>query len=149
MGLPGCGKSAYAQRVLGSRYHTNIISSDAIRKELTGDENRQDANAKVFDIFHRRIESHLRADSDTVADSTALDEQARMHLRNLAYNVPAEAHLIVFRNVDEALTRNLHRERVVPPEVMIKMLDKYERALLALPFESYHSVTHIQSVTTI
>lgn len=53
VGLPGSGKSTYAQTL--NETHS-IHSSDAIREELFGDanENSKECNEKVFNTFTRK-----------------------------------------------------------------------------------------------
>lgn len=146
IGIPGTGKSTWIKRFLGK--HIDIVSSDAIREGL-GDVNDQSRNEEVFRIFHELIDSSLRNGYDCVADSTALDIFARQKLYDIARRANAEVHIIFFRNVHQAYERNLSRERVVPEEAMVRMLDKYERTLLNLPFEAdqYTTLTEIQNLS--
>lgn len=143
VGIPGCGKSTWADKLLVSHY---VVSSDAIRAEM-GDVNDQTRNQSVFDEFHKRIEDHLASGRDVVADSTALDHRARVSLCDIARRLKAPVDLVYFTNCGEAADRNRRRERVVPEDVMQRMLEKYERFRLMLPQEAhkYNSVTEIGS----
>lgn len=47
MGLPGSGKSTKAYQ-LSCDYVCPVISSDEIRKEITGSEDSQDCNEEAF-----------------------------------------------------------------------------------------------------
>jgi len=123
VGIPGCGKSTWANTFFS---HAEIVSSDAIREELAGDATDQSKNGQVFNVFHQRIGEQLAQDNDVVADSTALDKFARDNLFSIAQTFGSEVHLIVFANIPQAAYRNLERERVVPENVMLRMLDKYE-----------------------
>mgnify|MGYP003324219881 CR=1 FL=1 len=60
VGLSGCGKSTYAATL-----NAKVISSDAIRAEVFGDENDQTHNAQVFEILHKRVIGQEEADSET------------------------------------------------------------------------------------
>jgi protein phosphatase len=145
VGIPGTGKSTWAAR----HHHGDVIvSSDAIREELSGDATDQSINKEVFEIFHGRIRMGLMYDKDVVADSTALDGFAREKLVELARLWNAEPHLIVFSDEHEALERNRKRDRVVPEEAMKKMLHKYTVFRLYLDRESdqYESITQIRSL---
>lgn len=146
-GIPGCGKSTWAEIYLSGNFHYASHSSDAIRKELTGDENNQDVNEKVFQTFHARITESLAHGFDTVADSTALDFRARLNLMDAAKG--HGIHLVLFRNNEEAIRRNRDRDRVVPDHVMNRMLDKYEKTLHNLREGerfAYDSITEISGV---
>lgn len=147
VGIPGCGKSTWAAQF----FSPYIVSTDAIRLRLFGDENNQDHNDAVFDKFHRDIEDYLQLTlpgSTVVADATNLDNRARTTLRAIGKLNQAELHLIYFTNLDEAIMRNRRRERVVPMEAMERMMDKWERFRLELPQEAhlYNSITEIRSV---
>lgn len=143
-GIPGCGKSTWAETLLDYQYE--IISTDKIRSEL-GDVNDQTRNGEVFQLFHSRISQVLDMGGDVVADSTALDAQSRTDLRKIADACGAQKHLVYFSNCDQAIRRNFQRHRQVPDDVMVRMLDKYERFMRNLPFEQgmYNSITEIRS----
>lgn len=146
VGIPGTGKSTWASTYLKD---AKVVSSDAIREELSGDATDQTKNGQVFNVFHQRIGEGLAQDLDVVADSTALDRFARENILAVAAIFKCEIHLIVFSNVEQAAVRNAARERVVPQDVMIKMLGKFEKFKSDLPAESrlYTSVTEIRSLS--
>jgi predicted kinase len=141
VGLPGCGKSTWANLW----YPEAQVSTDAIRKSLSGNQHDQTLNDEVFDIFHLTLGMFLRNREDgiAVADSTALDFDARRQLRNVAEKNDAEKHLVIFTNLSQAVTRNAARIQPVPGSVMVRMIAKYEKALADIPLEDYHSVTYI------
>jgi predicted kinase len=147
VGIPGCGKSTYG----AMHYpHAARISSDSIREEL-GDVNDQTQNDKVFEIYHDRIRTNLELGlphAQVYADATNLTVRARIALLNIAMECrPVEMHLVIFANADQAILRNIRRDRVVPPDAMMRMLEQYETFRLALPGEqhSYKTVTEIRS----
>ena len=146
VGIPGTGKSTWAEL-----HHHNdvIVSSDSIREELFGDAADQSNHKEVFDTFHGRIRMGLMYEKDVVADSTALDGFARENLLELARLWNAEPHLIIFGDVHEGLERNRARDRVVPDDAMIRMIDKYKafRAVLNDELPNYTSVTEIRSLS--
>lgn len=140
-GIPGSGKTTWAKTMLPSAAY---VSSDDIRAELSN-VNDQSINDQVFDIFHNRIGDYLKIGGTVVADSTALTSRARASLRAVACLYDASKHLIYFSNLGVAVVRNQARERVVPAEAMVRMLDNYERFRLSLPAETQHwdSITEI------
>ena len=71
VGPSGSGKSHFSNQHFDDR---EVVSSDAIRQEFTGDFRRQDKNNEVFDEFHRRIEVKLKVGQRVIADAT--------HIRN-------------------------------------------------------------------
>ena len=68
-GLVGSGKSTRAEEIKsyledmdkknGIVRDTVILSSDAIREEITGDVNCQTRNDEVFSLLHRRIKDNI------------------------------------------------------------------------------------------
>lgn len=70
VGLPASGKSTFAKQKEMSGY--KIHSSDAIRKELYGDENEQKDGDKVFQLLYKRVAQDLKNGKDCVLDSTGL-----------------------------------------------------------------------------
>lgn len=147
VGIPGCGKSTWAERMFDP-FCYETISSDAIRAELSNI-NDQSRNSEVFEIFHSRIHDALCDGLSVIADSTALDQRSRRNLVDIASAVGVDGvHLIYFSNCDQAIRRNLVRERRVPDDVMTRMLNKYEKFRLDLPHEQqigwYSMVTEIR-----
>src|SRR5437868_1216817 len=77
----GCGKSTFAaQRFVP----TNIVSSDLCRAMICDDENNQQVNRDTFDLFYYIIQKRMFLGRFTVADSTALQAEARRRLRDLS-----------------------------------------------------------------
>jgi predicted kinase len=149
VGVPGCGKSTWARRVLGGVH----VSSDEIRQELFGDEYNAKQNQQVFERFYKEIDKFLLTGINVIADATNLNSFARTELRRIADIVGCETHLFFFTNVEQALLRNAERDgeqhgsKRVPNEGMTLMLEKYELARRDIPLESYNSVTYIGSVS--
>lgn len=144
IGIPGCGKS-YFGRGLG----VPVISTDAIRQILTGDENNQDRNGEVFKRFHAELYRYLSNGHNVFADATNLTASSRKDLRETADLVrklrPVQTHVFLFKNPGQALARNRARERVVPENVMLNMLEKYERTLADIWAEDYDYLTEVSA----
>lgn len=147
VGIPGCGKTSWGLSMFPLT-NTAKISSDDIREILTGDENDQSRNKEVFNTFYSEIDHYLEQTYNVYADATNLESRSRERLVNIAKESTrdVETHLIWFQNLDEALLRNRKRDRVVPEDVMLRMLEKYEKTILEIPQEEYDNVTVIKSV---
>lgn len=143
VGIPGCGKSTFAEGFTNPS--TKYVATDDLREQIADDVNDQSHNDLVFPLFHGLIGLHLATGNDVIADSTALSRSARFQLRSIADALGAETHIYFFRNPLEAVRRNQARERVVPYDVMRRMVEQYERTCLELPQERYTSVTEIRS----
>jgi predicted kinase len=147
VGIPGCGKSTMFNRL----NIDNRVSTDAARIALGREPGSVDQ--EVFDTYHAMIRSLLSSGRRSVyADATNLRNFAREELLGIAQDAGAETHLILFRNLGEAILRNSKRtgtepgEGAVPHEAMLRMIEQYERALLDIPGEVYTYVTEVSSV---
>lgn len=165
VGIPGCGKSTFAEKFF-NKGTDQIWSTDAIRSVM-GDVNDQSQNDEVFKRFHDYIREDLVDGFRVFADATNLTNKARTTLRALAkladedrskmipqssghavdLREKVKLHLIVFTNPDQAVYRNRQRERTVPHDAMMRMLENYERFHLDLAQERhlYDTVTEIRS----
>lgn len=114
-GLPGSGKSSFAE----AHPECVVVSSDAVRAELYGDESIQVDGAKVFEIVNQRVSEALSEMKDVIYDATNTTRRTR---RNILERFEA-THVCVFMNtpVGECLRRNSERERKVPAEVILRM----------------------------
>lgn len=145
-GVPGCGKSSWAQRFFHSY---QVVSSDAIREQICPGPYDHSRNAEVFGEFHRRIDEFLPS-WDVVADATSLTPESRTKLRLLAKKHGAECHLVFFNNLGQALERNATRDRDpnvydwVPHEAMEFMVKRFHQTKAAIIDEEYTSITSIE-----
>ena len=132
-GLPGSGKSSYAQNILDNTYMYStgdaevvVHSSDAIRGELFGDPNFQGDNTKVFETMHKRVKEDLKAGKTVVYDATNVTRKARRGAINLAgAEDTVECH-IIWAERDECIRRDSLRQRKVGREVIDKMLHRWQ-----------------------
>lgn len=140
-GIPGCGKSTYAAALNGT-----VVSSDAIRQSLFGSLD-QNHNQRVFNVFNTQVRTSLRARKNVIADATNLDQLSRKKLVRIAKDEGAQAHLVIFKNIDQAIKRNANRngEQQVPDAVMLRMVNKLYKSLEEILREPYDTVTKIES----
>lgn len=153
VGIPGSGKSTWATAFLGSGKYS-IVSSDDIRRELFGSlraardvtpEQKKENNARVWDVYYRRVEEGLRHNVDIFADSTNLRDFARNRLHDISKDTGASIHCVVFDNVAQALVRNTRRpvDLHVPPDVMDSFRIQFNQAKEDVLGEGYDSITVI------
>lgn len=146
VGLPGCGKTTMFSR-LGI---DNSVSTDTARVMLGKPSGSTDP--EIFESYHNMIRGLLASGRSVYADATNLRDFARENLLGIAQDMGARTHLVLFRNVSEAILRNGRRtgstpgQDAVPPEVMLRMIEQYEKALMDIPNEVYTYVTEVSSV---
>ena len=126
IGLPASGKTSYAQE-MKKRYgeELEIISSDAIRKELFGSEEEQKYNDKVFnEVFHRTKKSILK-NKITIIDATNLSRKRRIAFLKQFNNCEKRATVFAIP-FEVCCEHNIFRERIVPQYAMNRMYRSFE-----------------------
>jgi len=137
-GPAGCGKSTFsAQRFIP----TSIVSSDHCRAMICDDENDQHVNRDTFELFHFIIQKRLFLGRFTVADSTALQPDARHKLRALSRRFGYLGCLLIFNIPPEiCLERNKNRHRLVDEQVITYHAGLLQRTLLDAPLEGWEQI---------
>ncbi len=140
-GPAGCGKSTFAARRFAP---TEIVSSDACRGLICDDPANQQVNRDAFDLFYSIINKRLYHGRFTVADSTALKPEPRLHLLEHARSKGYLACLLVFKIHEELCrARNNERERRVEDSVIPYHEQLLKQALLVIPSEGWHQVYYL------
>lgn len=121
VGAAGAGKSTTVAKLVGSNTDW-VVSSDAIREELTGDAADQSANGQVWPLFYERIARRAKAGLPVVIDATNVTAKARAAA--LAAVAPSGRNVVAVRvqaPLNVVLRRNASRDRVVPEDVVRRM----------------------------
>lgn len=130
IGLPGSGKSTYANEYIKTRHNTVIVSSDAIRQEMWGDANDQQNPSQVFDEMFIRTVMAMKQGTNVIYDATNLVAKTRKatltRLRQaLGEDFIAVADVIVC-SLSECKRRQGDRDRKVPDEVIDRMVRQFQ-----------------------
>ena len=135
IGLPGSGKSTWAERFAANRKYIVIVSSDKIREELYGDEATQGDNNKIFSLVRERAEEALKDCKDVIIDATNMTIKDRSAYFDIAKTYEADVIGVLFDiPVEECKLRNSKRDRVVPDFVYDKMMKRYEHPQMSEGF---------------
>lgn len=121
VGAAGAGKTTFAARHFEM---AEVLSSDAFRAVIAGDEADQRATRPAFAILHREVERRLRDGRLTVVDATNVEAYARRSLlvRARAVDVPAAA-IVLHLPAATVHRQNAERvARVVDPAVVERHL---------------------------
>jgi predicted kinase len=110
VGLPGSGKSTWF-KTLG----VHPLSSDAVRAQLTGDENNQTVNKQVFETLHSLLEKEEEVAYIDATNITRRDRRQWLNTGRVAEAVYFDIPLAVCK------ARNAARPRVVPEYVLDQM----------------------------
>jgi protein phosphatase len=140
VGAAGSGKSTLAARLFAP---DEVVSSDALRAIVAGDEADQRASAVAFRILHRTLDRRLAAGLLTVIDATNALPAQRWPITRRAAAAGFPMVAIVFDlPPDVVRAQNAGRTRIVDPEVIDRHLtairDAVDRGRLQL--EGYDPV---------
>jgi len=137
-GPAGSGKSTFALQRFPA---TTIVSSDYCRAMICDDENNQQVNRDAFELFHLIIQKRLSLGRFTVADSTALQPDARRKLRNLSRQFGFYGCLLIFNIPPEiCLERNKSRHRLVEEQVIPYHNTLLQQTLNSAPGEGWEQI---------
>lgn len=128
VGLAGSGKSTYA-KTLSDRYGYKIHSSDALRKEMFGDENvnSKEENERMFAELHRRIKDDLKNETDVIYDATNINKRDRLNFLRYIKGVDCnKLCILVMTPYQMCVERNANRERKVPDGVIKRMYTHFQ-----------------------
>ncbi len=147
-GPAGSGKSTFAHafvdrhRAWGLR-RTTIVSSDQCRALICDDESNQQINQQTFELFHLLIDRRSEQNRFTIADSTALQADARQRLLEQAQRHEYATCLCVFNMSLHTCIENDQRAtrgRIVGKDVIAYHVGLLAQALERIPQEGWDKV---------
>jgi predicted kinase len=135
VGAAGSGKSTLAARLFPA---DAVLSSDAHRALVSGDETDQGVTRTAFSILHRRLSRRLAGRLTSVVDATNATSYARRALvrRAAAHGIPAVA-IVLALHPTTVLARNATRAgRIVPLPAVERQLADLQRSLRRRSFDA-------------
>ena len=128
---PGSGKSTWANQYQKEHENTHIISSDAIRFELTGQLQDFSKQAEVWKIFSKRIHEYAKKGDDVTVILDALCDLNSLRIMYVRDNPEYDKYILVLfpHTLEEMRKFNLLREKtqVVPDDVLVTLYNKFEK----------------------
>ena len=124
VGISGSGKSTYANG-LKTSLKAELVETDAVRIELTGNAEDQSQNGSVFAVAKKRVNDYLSQGKNTIIDATSLSLRDRKDWIDIgkANNAEIRAYFID-TPVSVCKAQNNKRERKVPEWVIDKQASK-------------------------
>ena len=140
VGIPGSGKSTYAEVNLSQS--ATIFSSDKLRGELLGDEGNQDNKDLIFSTLYSRARDCLLSGKDAVIDATNVNKFERARVLENFKDIDDLVKVAIFVNtpLEECISRNKNRSRVVPEKVI---RDFYSRLEIPVEDEGFNSIVEV------
>ncbi len=130
VGVPGAGKSTWAEQYRLTHKHTFVVSSDEIRKELSGVYQNFDHEKEVWEIFLSRILEYKDKYEDVtvIADATNLENKFRLFYAEKTVGYDKKILVVIKKSMDVVLRQNKERNesKIVPEDVIKRMWNTYE-----------------------
>ena len=145
-GPAGSGKSTFAGRLIETHKDkgfkaTMVVSSDYCRALVSDDETNQQVNRDTFDLFHYIIHKRMFQQRFTIADSTALQPDARRRLLDVAQRHYYQTCLLVFNiSLETCRQRDQARERMVGEQVIVYHMGLLQRTLRDIANEGWGQI---------
>ena len=147
IGASGSGKSTFASRNFDA---DAVVSSDGLRRILTGDESDQRNNHLVFDRLHRWVEARLAAGLLAVVDATNTDWMGRATLIGQAQRHQRPAIAIVFDlPLEVCLEGSAMRPRTVGASLIRRQIAELGRDREGLDLEGFSAIYLLRSAREI
>lgn len=126
VGIPGSGKTTYAEKYIKEHTGTVHLSSDKIRAELWGNEATQGDNNEVFSLMQSRAIEALNNGQNVVYDATNITRKDRSYIITLCPKfAKIECH-IIWAPIETCIERDSARKRTVGKEVIDRMLKRFQ-----------------------
>jgi len=145
LGASGSGKTTFAHEHFQPG---EVLSSDAFRLLVSGDENAQDATHDAFEALYFVARQRLRRGLLTVIDATNVQADARKHIVALAKEFDVLPVAVVLDLPEDVLTAR-HRARTdrhFGPHVIPQQVGQLRKSLGKLQTEGFRQVTVLRSV---
>lgn len=131
VGISGSGKSRYSNGLKTSLsienggVGTELVETDAIRLELTGNAEDQSQNGRVFAVAKARVAEILGMGKNVIIDATSVSVKDRRDWVNIGKTKGSEVRAyFINTSVAKAKTQNAKRDRKVPDWVIDKQFAK-------------------------
>lgn len=130
--VAGCGKSTWSKMYAGRHRNVKIVSSDEIRKEVTGGyqnfTGEEEVWRRFFDYINKYAEEDTTNDLTVIADATNLKNVYRLRALERVKGFDRKVLIILKKPLDVILRQNQLREpdKVVPEQVVRNMYNSME-----------------------
>lgn len=143
IGVPGSGKSTIANEI-GRELGIPVVSSDGVRKEVTGSEEDSSKDDYVWGkVIPNKIKNALK-EGDVVFDATNLKVRYRNKLKKIVGLTHEYQAVYVDTPLDVCIERQGNRDRKVPPEIIKGM---HEKMVVPTEEEKFSKIFIINNAT--
>ncbi|MEM1170065.1 MAG: AAA family ATPase [Cyanobacteria bacterium P01_H01_bin.35] len=145
IGLPASGKSTLAKKIVTRYPQCQLVSTDAIRGQLFGDEAIQGPWLQVWQQVQQQFHKAVSQTSLAIYDATNAQRRGRREVINLARETGFShiTGILLDKSLELCLERNKQRKRQVPEEVIMKMY----RQLIDAPPSCEEGLDELKRIT--
>ena len=140
VGLPASGKSTWAKE--NANENTIWLSSDRIRKELYGSEEKQENHVEVYELMNKRTREALNSGVNVIYDATNINSRRRKGFISQFKNI-RKVCIYFATDLNDIIYRNKVRDRKVPLQAIDKM---YKGLQIPMYFEGWDNIQIIRDV---
>ena len=126
VGIPGAGKTTFANNYIEQESNTIRLSSDLIRAELYGDESIQGNPAEVFSLMQQRAVEALNDGQDVLYDATNITRKDRSSIIGVCPKFAKIECQIIWAPIETCIERDANRDRTVGTAVIDRMLKRFQ-----------------------
>jgi predicted kinase len=128
--VPGAGKSTWAEQYRLTHKHVYVVSSDDIRKEVSGSYQNFEHEKEVWDLFFNRILEYRdnNEDATVIADSTNIENKYRLLYAQKVSGFDRKVLVVLKKPLEVILRQNKERNesKIVPENILLAMYKTYE-----------------------
>ena len=129
--IPASGKSTWAAKYQATHPNTYIVSSDAIRMELTnGDFQDHSRQKEVWEIFSQRIHEFAALGDDVTVILDALNDLNALRIKYVKDNPEFDRYVLVLFGKDIERSKHFNSLRPgpmqVPDYILEGLISKFE-----------------------
>ena len=128
-GVPGSGKSYFSNALKAKKSEgVYIISSDALRKEIAGDQRDLSKDKEVWEKYYNLAKEYSQIkDAVVIMDATHARKVFRYDSIKPYKGLYNQIDLICFKlDKEMVLKQNKERDYPIPEDALLKLIDEYE-----------------------
>ena len=129
--VPGAGKSTWSEQYRLTHKHVFVVSSDDVRKEVTGEYQNFTKEKEVWARYFEYINDYAKNGPDditVIADSTNLKNIYRKQHTEIVKGFDRKVLVVLKKPLDVILRQNLQRNenKIVPEDIVRAMYKSWE-----------------------
>jgi tRNA uridine 5-carbamoylmethylation protein Kti12 len=127
--VPGAGKSTWAASYAANNTHVRIVSSDEVRKEITGTYQDFSQQPLVWETFRRRIHEYARQDRHAIVICDGVNDTNAIRLFYAKDTPEFDKHILVYIVKSLEVIQMQNKKRPIDKWVPVEVVESYFRKI--------------------